>query len=417
MKLPVIRLVGKERWDCQSCGDCCRHNIIRLDEEDLRKLRDQHWEHDAEFGNQTFLVPDARAEGRFRLAGRADGSCVFLTSERRCRIHEKFGAEAKPLTCRLFPLQLIPHEKNALLTLRRACPTAAADEGRPLAEHLPVVQRLLVHGEVTVSPGRPAAFDERSWQHATRILAAGEKMFSDERYPPVRRVVHALLFAKLLDRPKVARLKEAELAELITVLEPSVVSEAGQYFASRRPPGSLGGLLFRLTATEYVRLHPDFRPPQGMSGRGKLLRATWRMMRGRGALPPLHPTFPATTFAALEQPLGELHPSLLKPEVLRPIERYLALSAASYQYALANRSGWSILQSIRALALTFPIALYLLRWATAGREPTVADAAKIVCALDRGQGYPALAGARHRLVLSLLEYPGDLERIVTWYAR
>jgi hypothetical protein len=141
------------------------------------------------------------------------------------------------------------------------------------------------------------------------------------------------------------------------------------------------------------------------------------MLRGKGKTPPLHPSFPETTFNQLNEPLATLNPALLRPEILKPIERYLATSAASYQYALASRSSWTVLQSIRALAMTFPVALYLLRWVTACREPTVQDVAKIVSTLDRGQGFSSLAGARYRNVLMLLEMQEDLEKLAVWYAR
>ncbi|MCE9545876.1 MAG: YkgJ family cysteine cluster protein, partial [Planctomycetia bacterium] len=414
---PVIRIASEERWDCQACGVCCRGSIIQLSDDDLQKLRDQRWEDEPEIGGRSFLVRDASAAGGRRLAQLADGTCVFFTAEGRCRIHEKFGAEAKPLVCRLFPLQVIPHGKDAVLTLRRACPTAAVDAGRQLAEHLPEIERLLAKGELKVSLPPAATLEQPAWRQTTRVMEAAGRLFNDERFPPVRRVVHALLLAKLLERSKVATFDDRKSAELVSLLETSVVAEAAPYFANRQPPSSLGGLLFRLTATEYVRLHPDYRAPQGFFARGNVARTAWRIVRGRGTLPELPPTFPAASFATLNEPLGTLHPALVRPEIQRPLERYLATSAASGQYALANRGGWSIVQSIRALAMTFPIALYLLRWATAGREPTATDVANIVCALDRGQGYPALAGARYRMGLNLIESQGDLERLAVWYAR
>jgi len=417
MKLPVIRVAGNERWDCQGCGVCCRGSIIRLSVEDLGKIREQRWDDQPEFAGQRLLVRDTRAESRQRLARRADGSCVFLTEEGRCRIHEKFGAEAKPLTCRIFPLQLIPREKDTVLTLRRACPTAAVDEGRPLAEHLPEIKHLVASGALTIAAPRQAASQQAFWHHANRVLAAIARILGDERYPPVRRVMHALLYGKMLARPKLAGIHDGEFADLIALVEPTVMEETQAYFANRRPPSRFGQLLFRLTVAEYVRLHPDYQPPQGLLRRGKLWGFTWKLARGRGPLPALRPAFPDTTFAAIDQPLGVLHPSLLSPEIQRPLERYLVTSAGSYQYALVQRSGWSMLQSIRALAIRFPVALFLLRWISAGREPTVRDVAKIVVALDRGQGYRSLSNANHRAVLSLLDSQGDLQRLVAWYAR
>lgn len=417
MELPVIRIAGNERWDCQACGICCRGSIVLLNETDLQRIREQKWEDDPLQAGQAYLERDSRATGKHRLKQRPDGCCVFLTEAGRCRIHEKFGFEAKPHMCQMFPLQLVPREKYALLTLRRACPSAAADRGRPLEEHLPEVQRLATAGELIVPLPDRETTNQPAWKQANRVMAAAARIFGDERFPPVRRVVHALLFARMLDRARLTKLDDAQTGELINMLEASVVGEASSHFAERKPPSSLGGLLFRLTVAEYLRLHPDYRPPTGMFARYHLFRSITRMLRGRGTTPPLHPTFPETTFAALNEPLATLQPALLRPEIQRPIERYLATSAASYQYALASRSSWTVLQSIRALAMSFPVALYLLRWVTAGREPTVDDVAWIVATLDRGQGFSSLTGARYRSVLTLLEMQEDLEKLAVWYAR
>ena len=72
----------------------------------------------------------------YRLAKQADGACVFLTAAGRCRVHELHGPQAKPRVCQMFPLQPVTIEGKTLVTLRRSCPSAAADQGRPVAEHL-----------------------------------------------------------------------------------------------------------------------------------------------------------------------------------------------------------------------------------------------------------------------------------------
>lgn len=417
MELPVIRTVAEEHWDCQSCGICCRGSIILLNETDLQKIQEQRWDDDPDFRDKKLLVRDPRAGSGQRLNQRPDGSCVFLTEAGRCRMHEKFGSDAKPLVCRVFPRQLIPRERQAVLTLRRACPAAALNEGRPLAEHRREIEELVGHGELPLQLPDKETTSQPAWKQANRVMAATARIFSDERFPPVRRVVHALLFAKLLDRARTSQLDDEKHAELITLLEPSVIAEAKPFFADRKRPSSLGGLLFRLTVAEYVRLHPDYVAPTGIFARGKLFGSILKMLRGRGSLPNLHAKFPPATFAAINEPLADSQPALLKPELQRPFERYLATMAASYQYALANRTSWSIVQSIRALALTYPIGMYLLRWATAGREPTLKDVSLIVATLDRGQGYSSLSGVRYRTILSLLDFQNDLERLAVWYAR
>jgi Fe-S-cluster containining protein len=423
MALPLIRTTGDEHWDCQACGICCRGSIVPLSDADVQRIRDQGWHEAPDFVGKKLYVRDSLG-GRLRLAHQPDASCVFLTAEGRCRIHERFGFENKPVICRTFPLQLVPQEKQTVLTLRRACPSAAADAGRPLQVHLPLVRKMVEAGELPIKPVRAPPVQatssppvDEAWNWANRTLEVAARIFGDERYPPVRRVVHALVFARLLERAKLRKLSTAQFQDLLEVIEPSLQEEARPFFAERKPPGTAAGLLFRLTAGEFVRLHPEYQAPTGTFARLHLARGIWGMVRGRGALPKLHPTFPDATFATLNEPLATLHPQLLRPELQRPFERYLATSAASFQFALANRGSWSIVHSIRALALTYPLGLYLLRWATAGREPTPRDVANMVSMLDRGQGFATLSGTRYRWTLDLLESLGEFERLAVWYAR
>src|SRR5260370_16849656 len=72
---------------------------------------------------------------RYQLNHQPDGSCVFLSDKGRCRIHEKFGYDTKPLPCRLFPFVLVPTGDHWSVGMRFACPSAAENKGRPIPEH------------------------------------------------------------------------------------------------------------------------------------------------------------------------------------------------------------------------------------------------------------------------------------------
>jgi lysine-N-methylase len=146
--------------------------------------------------------------------------------------------------------------------------------------------------------------------------------------------------------------------------------------------------------------------------RWRLASAAWTFVRGRGKLPRLHPSFPEATFEQLEQPLG-----VLDPAIYQPLSRMIETTAVSWSYALANRGEWSIIESVRMLALTYPIGLWLLRWVSAGRAPSPTDIPEIITALDRGQGYAPLGGVKQRQRLRLLGRIEEVERLVIWYAR
>ena len=415
MTLPIRLLPIAEAWDCHGCGRCCRGTIIRLNEGDQARLRDQHWEQHPDFCGQKIIVRHRLRQPQYSLAKRKDGRCIFLEADGLCRIHREFGLAAKPLVCQMFPFQLVPLDDHAALTLRRFCPSAAANQGRNIAEYLDDARRMAEQGGLAAAPGEPppvAGRRPRRWRPALRVADHIERMIRDDRYPVVRRVVHGLMFCDSLERCRLDKLAAAQSNELLGLLENAAVQEAGGLFRSCQPPRPGAGMLFRQTALEYARLHPKFDIEASWRERWRLVWAAVRFAQGRGPLPAMHPCFPPTTFEALERPLGPLDAA-----VLRPLTALFEATAASKYYAMAARPGWSLVESFRALALGYPLALWLLRLSCGDRPPQVEDMIDVVGAIDRGQSYPQLAGRRHRRRVGLLARRRELARLVVWYGQ
>lgn len=415
MALPIVLLPTNEKWDCHQCGICCRGSLVPLSDEDLARLKSQKWDEHPDFRNTKTFVKNASSKKRFRLAQRPDGSCVFLMDNGLCRIHSELGYEAKPTICRVFPLQLVPRGSNAALTIRRACPSSAADRGQDLKGHLPFVQQFVREGKLStkaIDPPNLKSGEVRDWKVVGPALEAASRLLQDQRFPPVRRLVHALQYAGLLQQAKTRLMTDAKLLELFDTLVEIVPEESKPFFSERKPPNAYARVLFHSMGVEFARLHPRFRATPTWEQRFRLASAAVRLVRGRGPLPNLSPAFPSAKFDDLDYPLGQLAPS-----IDFPLARLLEASSASYIYALADRRGWSVVDSIRGLVSTFPVGLWLLRWAAYGRTPTVDDMLNIVVALDRGQGFAALTGSLHRRRLSLLASQNELERLVVWYAQ
>jgi len=415
VSLPLKPLPTVERWDCHQCGVCCRGSIVPLSDEDLARLKAQKWEEHPEVAGTPTIQRESWLGRDYRLAHRPDGSCVFLLPDGLCRIHKELGFDAKPLVCRMFPLQVVPRDGVAILTIRRACPSAAADKGRPVAEQLDFAKKLARERGLTdqqVQPPPIKSGDARGWPIARKLLDALHRLLVDERFPPVRRLVHALIFCRLLEQAKSGSLDDGKLADLFKVLESSVADEVGNLFSERKSPSPAAAVMFRQIAAEYVRLHPRYHVQPSWTQRLKLAWTAWKLVRGSGELPRLHPKFPVATFEQLEQPLGLLDVSLYQPFV-----RFIETTSESWSYAVANRGGWSVVESLRQLAITYPVGLWLLRWASAGREAKLADVLDIVTALDRGQGYAPLAGTQQRQRLRVLAGMDELTRLVAWYGR
>lgn len=413
--LPLRALLCLERWDCRGCGKCCRGTIITLSEEDLQRFRSQQWDKHSDYRGVKLLVRMGLFSGRYRLAKRPDGYCVFLDSDGLCRIHKDLGEEAKPLLCRMFPFQIVPLEEVALVTLRRFCPAASAETGRSVEEHLDAVRELAARGQKALKrPAPPPVVPghRRSWHDFLRVAESLEQLVLDERYPLVRRLVHSLQFCELLTQCRLHRVASKELGALLAILREGALTEAGRWFRNRQPLGVAAGMLFRQTALEYVRLHPQAEITASWRERWRLIRLAAAFARGRGPIPAIHPCFPSTSFEALERPLGAL-----PAEVLAPLSRFFEAAAASKQYTVMDRPDWSLVESFRALALAYPVALWLVRLRAGDAEPTADHVIEAVGAIDRAQAYPALAGNRHRRRVRSFVRLRELASAVAWYAR
>ena len=140
MRTPRIELPTVQNWSCHDCSECCRGGLlITLTAEEKRRIEQQHWKAADGVDPQAAVVAHG---GGFRLGHQSDGDCVFLDPAGRCRIHAKFGPEAKPLACRLYPLVLHPAGKKFIAGLRFSCPSAVANRGKPMTEQGAELQKL-----------------------------------------------------------------------------------------------------------------------------------------------------------------------------------------------------------------------------------------------------------------------------------
>jgi len=470
--LPVRLLPVTEYWDCHGCGICCRHVIIPLSPEEYARIRNQGWEQDTELAGRRLFVRMSFWKSQYRLAHRPDGYCVFLSPQGHCRIHERFGAEAKPLVCRMFPYQLVALDRFAYLTLRHNCPSVISQHGRSLAEQedswRPLVETDRFRMRAIPPPPLTATY-RGNWNQFLHVANAVERFLTDTRYPIVRRLVHAVLFAQLLDRCRLAQLEPQRFVELVGLLEKAIAKEADPLFGERVPPDRTAQFVFRRCLLEYYRLHPGCQIVTSWRGRFAWILAAWSMATGRGRVPSLADPEKALRFAPASRPVGDRsqtqtgearpsaiatpemglalgfgqdnreplpssHSNIVVPEwvdlralqeslgglhrdVLFPLDDYFEKMAISKRYAICGRKGWPLTDRIRALAMSFAAGLGLLLLACPEKKPTQEDVAAVVIALDRGETYRILGSTIYRRRLRVLDRTGQLIRLLLWYSR
>jgi lysine-N-methylase len=415
MPLPIKPLPIPERWDCHGCGICCRGASVSLSDADLKRLREQHWEEHPDFRGQKLLVRAGLFARRFRLAHRKDGTCVFQDADGLCRIHREFGYDAKPHVCRMAPLQMVPVDDCVYVTLRRHCPSAAADNGRPVKEQIDEYRRLALASDAVPEPTPPprlTRYYRRSWKEVIAVADVLSHFMLDERYPLVRRLVHGLEFCHSLEQCRLKKIQGPRVTELLSVLRTSAVEAARPLFEDRVAPGRWASRTFRQISLDYLRLHPGFVAETSWRERGRMIHAAWAYARGKGRVPCFRMDLPPATFAELERPTGAL-----SPDVMRLLTNYFERAVVSLRYVMFKAGRWSLTEGFSALALGFPVALWMLRFACGPRPPQVQDAINVVMMLDRGETNASLVGSLHRRRVNLLMSNHQLSCLTAWYAR
>ncbi|HEV3205082.1 MAG TPA: YkgJ family cysteine cluster protein [Gemmataceae bacterium] len=418
MPLPVRHLSVLQNWDCQGCGNCCREYHISVTEEERQHILTQGWEQDPAIGTFPLFVRSGPPWSRkYRLNHRSDGACIFLSSENRCKIHERFGEAAKPFPCRLYPFVLVPVGDHFRAGLRFACPSAAANRGKRLADHYGHLTGLVPELEMAVSaPGEqiPAPPLQRgqqiNWPDLLRFVDAIQTLLRDRSCSFEGRMRKCLALTKLCRQARFEKIKGSRLVEFLSLVGMSLEKDVPSDPLVLPAPGRLGRVLFRQALAVYIRKDQG---PQRNEIRSKLglVRAAWRFARGKGPVPRLHGWLPQTTFERVEEPRG-----VLSQQADAILERYYLVKVGSLQFCGPAFYRYTFWEGLESLALTLPIILWITR-AMGDISPEEA-AQRAIAMVDRNFGFnPVLGMQRQRLAIRILSHRGELERLIAWYSR
>ena len=419
MSLPVRGLPVLQNWDCQGCSNCCREYQITITEEERQRILAQGWEQDPEIGGLPLIVRCGFWWDRqYRLNHRSDEACVFLSPSGRCRIHERFGAEAKPLACRIYPFILVPTADHWQVGLRFACPAASANKGRSVADHQADLAQYAAELERKTGITREKIATPRlqvgqriEWEDLHHFVRALLGILQGPKGRMELRLRRCLALASLCRQARFDVVKGSRLAEFLRMLDMGLEPEVPAVTASLPPPSWVGTVLFRQGLAVYAR--KDRGPGRGLAVRGRsaLLRAAWRFAIGKGPVPQIHGDLPMTTFEEMEKPRGPL-----PPEAEKVLERYYGVKVGSLQFFGPANFGLPFWDGFLSLALTFP----MIRWLTRAFAHLPAEGAvtRAIGIVDHNFGFhPLLGGSRFRLSLRILARRGELERLIAWYSR
>jgi lysine-N-methylase len=417
MSMPVRHLPVLQNWDCHSCGHCCRAYDVPVTDAERARIEGLDWKNDPDVGGLPLFVRQGRWSKSYHLF-RSEKGCVFLGKDSRCILHERHGAEAKPLACRLFPFVLVPAGDHWRVGLRYGCPSAVANQGRSLTDQGGEAQQLAdllekgagLQGQPVPAPELQAG-QTVDWTDLLRIVHALLGILRDRSDRLERRWRKCLALAALCRQARFDTVKGPRLAEFLQVLGKGLDQDVPADPTQVPAPGWAARVGFRQLLAVLGRCdRGELRGSLADSPWGRLL-VGWRFARGTGTVPRLNALMPDTTFEQVETATGPLSAST--EEFL---ERYYVVKVGSLQFFGPPCFGRPFWDGLEGLAVTMPTILWLAR--SFVNRPRAEAVALAVGLVDDHLGLdPILNRRRYRSLVSNLARRGEIAPLIACYSR
>jgi lysine-N-methylase len=418
MSSPLRDLPVVQNWACHGCGDCCRRLEGVITDEEKHRIEALDLAGDPEIAPKPWFAPAGGGSKQWKLRHGPNGGCVFLTTGNRCRLQERFGADAKPFVCRLFPFVLIPAGNHWRVGMRFACPSAAANRGRPVVEaetdlvHLShLLERHVGRSADSAPPPLLQAGQQVEWPDVCRIVQVLVEVVQDRGDRLERRLRKCLAMAHICRQSKLENMQGNRLSKFLRAVHASLEADVPREVADVPPPDPvLGGILFRVLLAVYARRDRDVVRASSLWKRPRRVLDGWRFARGRGPVPRVNEFLTSIRFEEVEQSGG------MPPEIDETLERYYVVKLNSLQFCGPPNFGLPFWAGLESLVLTLPMILWLRR-ALAGLPPVEAVQQAIQVVDDHFGGDPMLGFPHIRFLQSLLAERRELEKLVAWYSR
>jgi len=326
------------------------------------------------------------------------------------------------LPCRLFPFILVPAGDHWRVGVRFACPSAAANKGRPIMQHdhdleqfaaqLAIREGLSIRRtQANVSAPPMVRGQQFDWPDVLRFVQTLLTLLRAPNERMERRLRKCLALGRLCRQAKLEKHTGPRLEEFLRLVSSGLDTESPADPTSLPPPGWIGRILFRQSTALFAR--KDQGPDRGLAVKGRiaLLGAAWRFAQGRGPVPRVHGRIPDATFEQVEA-VRRPH----SPEMEQLLERYYLTKVGSLQFCGATYYGLPFWEGFEALAVTFPVICWLTRLFS--DLPTDEAAQLAVSIVDNHFGYNVVLGTlRQRFSFRMLARTGELDRLIAWYGR
>ncbi len=164
-----VSVLEGARFGCACSGGCCGGYLYGpIDDETAERILRHQFIENAEQIKKFGHFDEAEVHGeKVRVLRRVAGHCVFLGKDRKCVIHKEIGAEAKPIFCQIYPINVtLAPDGIAYISLNLECIGDGVYKGPLLEDQIvddldTLVEQasLQLAPEVTVRVGKSIPFE------------------------------------------------------------------------------------------------------------------------------------------------------------------------------------------------------------------------------------------------------------------
>ncbi|MBM4006755.1 MAG: YkgJ family cysteine cluster protein [Planctomycetes bacterium] len=408
MRLPVLMpAIPEQRYSCHGCGECCRDFTIELRGEDFERVAAQGWEREL---GEPFWIDFA---GRRWLRQREDGACVFLGEGGKCGIHARFGLEAKPIACQLFPFTFAPGPMDARVGVSFACGSVRRSLGAGLPTHLQEVRRM--QASLPEASAREQSADlgsglAGSLEECEIVAQRLDRWLAEHALAPNIRWEGFMFLSQSLRNADLARVRGERLGELLDTLAAHAPAEL-QALEVKSPSRRANRMLRQAV---FARVEDPKIGSLMRVGRLRSVLSQWRRSRtwasGRGVAPGIA-GWPAVHFSGVQQVRG-LFAGSESSQIDELFQRWIRASILGGRAWGSGLYGLPVNEGVAFLALNVLCAAWLARAhaSALGRDaPTLEDASVAVGRVDRSSGRARWLGSRgERLRVQWLAHTASL---------
>jgi len=234
------------KYSCINCGRCCSNWSISVDDKTAANLSKYDWSR--QYPDMKGVSPVVRRKSAVEGASwymnfRRDKSCVLRDPKGYCRIHSDLGYDAKPMTCKRFPLSLVTGKRAVYARLSYYCPAVVRGEGQPLGSQRRWLETCLRGKAAHTLP------DELYWAEGLRMSNADAAELEQRLLEIVRRG----------DRPFAERLALG-----------GALTEAAATYVEDRNKNSAAAYMKELAGLDYQPLEEELKKKAESPAKGRL---------------------------------------------------------------------------------------------------------------------------------------------------